>query len=68
MRDGLRVFARGRRATGKTDRDPGRYRRGYDDRPDLCVRHLPASFVGRSTLTHFENLRKAPALTSRTVR
>ena len=37
MRDGLAVLARGRRASGETDRNPGRYRRGYDERRHVTV-------------------------------
>ena len=45
MRDGLGVLVRRRRASGETDRDRGRYRPDYDDRPDgpgydLCVHHV----------------------------
>ena len=43
MRDGLTVFVRGRRASGETDRDPGRYRRGYEDRPFVYITFRPPS-------------------------
>jgi hypothetical protein len=55
MRDGLTVLVRGSRASGESDHDQGRYRRGDEDRPDadtastrmgndLCVHRFPASF------------------------